>query len=67
MNASPKNKTSLGRRLWNLMTKGWVADVPENVSCCEFNCRELNCDQGQWETCEHRLRHMAMAERGKQC
>ena len=65
MSAPPTNKTSFSRRLWNLITKGWIADVPEHMACCEFNCRELHCGQGQWETCEHRLRHMAIAEEHK--
>ena len=41
---------------------GWVAEVPEDIACCEFNCRELHCEQGQWETCEHRLHHMAIVK-----
>lgn len=54
------HNTSIMRRLWNSVIKKWVADVPDDIACCEFNCRELHCEQGQWETCEHRLRYQAI-------
>jgi hypothetical protein len=63
MNDSRTNEQSIGRRLWNLITDGWVANVPEETACCEFDCQELRCVQGQWETCERRLHHMAVAEK----
>ena len=62
MNERRVNKTNIGRRLWNAITKGWVADVPDDIACCEFKCRVLQCTQGQWESCENRLRYMAMVE-----
>lgn len=62
MNGPYTNKISIGRRLWNLIFKGWIAEVPDDIACCEFNCRELNCDQGKWETCENRLRYIARLE-----
>ena len=34
---------------------GKVPQVPPDIAACEFDCRELECSQGQWERCEHRL------------
>lgn len=34
---------------------GIVQDVPPDVAACEFQCRVLECNQGQWETCPNRL------------
>lgn len=42
-------------RLLRRVTDGWVTDVPNEVSCCEFNCDKLDCARGEWETCEARL------------
>lgn len=62
MNDPSKTKTSISRRLWRLITRGWVAEVPEDIACCEFDCRELHCEHGQWETCEYRLRRTTTDE-----
>jgi hypothetical protein len=60
MNYSRTRKIGLNRRLWNWTTRGWVAEVPEDIACCEFDCRVSRCTQGQWKTCAHRLRHTAV-------
>ena len=62
MNDPPTKMTSIIRRLWNSIAKGWIDDVPEEIATCEFDCRELRCELGQWKTCEHRLRHLASVE-----
>ncbi len=62
MNDPQIHTTSVSRRLWNLITKGWVANVPADVACCEFNCRKLHCEQGEWESCENRLKYMAVGK-----
>lgn len=36
----------------------WVAKSPEELSVCEFDCRETECKLGDWEVCEQRLRSM---------
>jgi hypothetical protein len=35
-----------------------IQDVPEDIAACEFECRKIECRQGDWETCENRLRGM---------
>ena len=62
MNAPRTRETGLFGRLWNKIAKGWLGEVPEDIDCCEFNCRELHCEQGRWETCEHRLGYMTLVE-----
>jgi hypothetical protein len=60
MNASMTSTHNLHHRLWSLATTGWIAGVPEENACCEFDCREVCCEQGRWESCEHRLHHVAV-------
>jgi hypothetical protein len=62
MNNPLKNKKSLGRRLLNVITNEWVAYAPEEVACCEFDCQEFRCERGRWESCKHRLHHLAIVE-----
>ncbi|MEB3356843.1 MAG: hypothetical protein VKK04_08960 [Synechococcales bacterium] len=43
-------KRSLLQRL-----KSWfVADVPNDVAACEFECRKLDCSEQEWEECKRR-------------
>ena len=60
----PQTKSiSILQRLWNFLTKGWVATVPDELAGCEFNCRVSQCDRGRWESCEHRRRYSAGSRR----
>jgi hypothetical protein len=45
------------RNLWRRLRDRFVQDVPASMSACEFDCRAVACRQGEWERCEHRLRH----------
>ena len=53
------------RRLLSLGTTGkWakfqlIADVPDELACCEFECRKPHCAQGHWESCHRRLAYAA--------
>ena len=31
------------------------AEVPDNIAACEFDCRKLECQAKDWETCPRRL------------
>lgn len=43
------------KQFWQKVT-AWVAvEVPAAVAACEFDCRELNCEERQWETCPQRI------------
>ena len=41
-------------RLWSRITSGVVQDVPPSLEECEV-CREVDCTQERWLTCERRL------------
>ena len=33
-----------------------IADVPEDIALCEFDCSKKQCRTGEWETCERRIK-----------
>ncbi|CRI65494.1 conserved hypothetical protein [Thiocapsa sp. KS1] len=55
MNETSDKKPGLLRRLGASLSKRFVAPVPEEVSCCEFDCRRVQCVEGDWERCSLRL------------
>lgn len=50
---------NLVRAAWGWLRRQIVDDVPEGDAVCEFDCRKLQCNVGEWETCERRLRQAA--------
>ncbi|MCG6896834.1 MAG: hypothetical protein LJE61_02760 [Thiocapsa sp.] len=60
--------SGLTRRLWTALTKFWVARVPDDLSCCEFDCRRTRCSVAEWERCPARLEvlHDLEAERSRE-
>ena len=52
---------SIPRNLWNWLRQQFVDDVPEGDALCEFDCRKLQCTEGEWEVCDRRL-HRAAGE-----
>ena len=42
------------RGFWKRVADGVVQDVPPSLDGCE-TCRELECTQERWESCELRL------------
>jgi hypothetical protein len=43
-------------RWWNAQV---IQEVPDTDALCEFDCRRLQCSQGEWESCERRIRRAA--------
>jgi hypothetical protein len=44
---------------FNNWVKGpFVANTPPELSQCEFECRSLECSQGEWLNCKKRIRCM---------
>jgi hypothetical protein len=43
-----------------------VAEAPEDVSACEFDCRQRDCLHGDWERCERRLKSMLPREESEE-
>ncbi len=44
-------------RVWQWVKDQWIREVPEEFALCEFDCRKLQCLEGEWDTCERRLSH----------
>lgn len=43
--------------LWSSMRRwlaGLVAEAPADIDRCEYDCKNLDCRAGDWQTCEHR-------------
>jgi len=36
-----------------------VGDVPAENAVCEFECRKLQCNEGEWANCSRRTRYLA--------
>jgi hypothetical protein len=34
-----------------------VQEIPDEIACCEFLCRELECSHKRWETCPNRIEY----------
>jgi len=47
---------SLLFRSWQWVKGQIVGEVPEENELCEFDCRKQQCAQGEWATCDRRLR-----------
>jgi hypothetical protein len=56
MDAPQNKKASWLRRLLERNARRVVDDVPEEIAACEFECRKLDCREGDWKTCARRLR-----------
>jgi hypothetical protein len=54
MSARSTKKAGLLSRVWSSLSRTWVVRVPDEVSCCEFECRRSECAQGDWECCDLR-------------
>ncbi len=52
--ARPKEPGTLAR-VWQWFKDQWIREVPEEFAPCEFDCRKLQCLEGEWDTCERRL------------
>jgi hypothetical protein len=52
---------NLLQNVWNWVSGQIIGEVPEEDALCEFDCRRLQCAEGEWESCERRL-HRAAGE-----
>jgi len=50
---------SFPRNIWDWVRRQFIDEVPEGDALCEFDCRKLQCLEGEWETCPRRLQHAA--------
>jgi hypothetical protein len=49
------------QNIWKWLSDQIIGEVPEDGALCEFDCRRLQCVEGEWDTCERRL-HRAAGE-----
>jgi hypothetical protein len=42
------------QKAWKWVTGQVVGDVPAGDALCEFDCRNRECTQGDWENCDRR-------------
>jgi len=33
----------------------WIAEVPEELALCEFDCRKNQCASAEWAACQRRI------------
>ncbi len=50
---------TLRKQLWERLKDQVVQDVPEEDATCEFDCRKQQCTEGEWATCERRIKRAA--------
>ena len=58
MSDEGREKGTLISRIRRWLREEIVQEVPPEIRACEFECRHLECAQGEWETCRNRLRSM---------
>ncbi len=58
MNHTDTSVSSRFSRLWRTLVGEVVEIVPDEVACCEFNCRRGECNFAEWVDCERRLKYV---------
>lgn len=41
--------------LWRWVKGQWVAEVPDDIAVCEFDCRKSQCFFDEWACCGRRI------------
>ncbi len=62
MTLPPPKEVNIIRRAWHFLTQGWAEQVPNDVACCEFQCKRTQCLDEEWETCQRRLDYVEKLE-----
>ncbi|MGO9924082.1 MAG: hypothetical protein ACLQIB_56475 [Isosphaeraceae bacterium] len=47
--------------LWQRFKSLLIADVPEDIAICEFDCSKNQCTYGEWATCQRRINLQALS------
>lgn len=55
MNEGSDKKAGWLRRIRAAFARRVAPSVPDEMSCCEFDCRKTECVQGEWEQCRVRM------------
>jgi len=59
MSEEYSNKEGALYRIWRVLKRQVVQDVPDDSALCEFDCRKGQCRQEEWANCERRIRKAA--------
>jgi hypothetical protein len=65
MNDTSTKKAGLFRRIRESLSRRLVSRVPDEMSCCEFECRQTQCLEGEWEHCRQRLEDIDRLREGR--
>jgi len=61
MSKSTSERSNSRPSLWNRLTSLLIADVPEDIAICEFDCSKNQCTYGEWATCQRRIHLQALS------
>jgi hypothetical protein len=45
-------------QVWRAWTHQLIDIVPEEIACCEFDCRKAECHLSEWAACKRRLAYV---------
>ena len=54
MSTSASQRPNPVAGLWRRLKTMLIADVPEDLAICEFDCSKNQCSYGEWATCQRR-------------
>ena len=60
MSTSSSNRSDSRTSLWQRLKNMLIADVPEDLAICEFDCPKYQCTHGEWATCQRRIQLTAL-------
>lgn len=60
MSRSTATRSNSRPSLWCRLKSLLIADVPEDIAICEFDCRKSQCTYGEWATCQRRINLQAL-------
>jgi len=55
MSISTSKRSNSRPGLWYRLKSLLIADVPEDIAICEFDCSKNQCTHGEWATCQRRI------------
>ncbi len=62
MSRSTATRSNSRPSLWCRLKSLLIADVPEDIAICEFDCRKSQCTYGEWATCQRRINLQALSQ-----
>ena len=60
MSTSASQRSNPLAGLWRRLQSWLIAEVPEDIAICEFDCSKNQCTYGEWATCQRRIQIQAL-------